>query len=376
LPNKKVGASGNVYRRKDRDGITIVWRDAHDRRRSRILKNKTVTEARQILAAEKHKVDQAKIYGGPLPSDETFADWADEFLKIQKNRITPQVVRGKLSQAEFIRQKGIIESKLNPAFGTMKLAAMRKADVIRYIHSRTGQVSDATVIKEVNTLKRMLTVAVDLDKIAANPAARAPLPKAPEGRTRYLTPGQWRTVFDCCRIPEDIYGKEQEQWLQQAAGLAVSLGVRRGELLGITVPDVDLARGMVVVKKTKNGKPRTLYFNDLTTQVFTSMGISERKRRGDRGVLFPDITPEQLSMRFMRACRAAGIEDFRLHDARHTFAATLRQQGVDLHLLMRMLGHSDLRMTARYSHLNDEQLREASSRMNGVLTLPPTVNES
>lgn len=41
-------------------------------------------------------------------------------------------------------------------------------------------------------------------------------------------------------IPEDIYGRQQEQWLQQAAGLAVSLGVRRGELLAVTVPDVDL----------------------------------------------------------------------------------------------------------------------------------------
>lgn len=370
MPKKKVGSSGNVYRRKDREGVTIVWRDIHGQRRSRILKTATVTEARQTLAAEKHKVAEAERFGKPLPSDETFIDWANEFIRLQETRITPHVIRGKLSRGEFIRQQGIIESKLKPFFGAMKLAAIRKADVIRYIHGRTGQVSDGTVIKETNVLKRMLHLAMDLDKIAANPAARAPLPKAPEGRTRHLTPDDWKRVFASCYIPPDIYGKEQEQWLQQAAGLAVSIGVRRGELLSISVPDVDLDRRQVTVRKTKNGKPRTVYMNDLALQVFESMGLSERKRKQDRGVLWPSITPEQLSMRFLRACRAVSIEDFRWHDLRHTTASVLRMAGADLHDLQVILGHSDLRMVSRYIHLTADHLRAAASRMDGVLTLP------
>jgi len=176
MPKKKVGASGNVYRRKDRDGITIVWRDSHGRRRSRMLKTATVNEARQILAAEK-----AKILGQPLPSDDTFNDWADEFLKHQEARITPHEVRGKLSRAEFTRQKGFIESKLKPFFGTMKLAAIRRGDVVRFIHQREAEVTSGTVINEVNTLKRLFNVAVDLEKIDTNPAQRAPMPKAPRG---------------------------------------------------------------------------------------------------------------------------------------------------------------------------------------------------
>lgn len=117
---------------------------------------------------------------------------------MQERRISPRVVHGKISQAEYTRQKGIVETKLVPHFGSMKLAAVRKADVVRYIHDRTGKVSDGTIIKEANTLKKLLNDALDLDKIPVNPAQRAQLPQAPEGRTRYLEPDEWLAVFRAC----------------------------------------------------------------------------------------------------------------------------------------------------------------------------------
>jgi site-specific recombinase XerD len=101
-----------------------------------------------------------------------------------------------------------------------------------------------------------------------------------------------------------------------------------------------------------------------------ALGIPERKRKKDRGVLFPGVAPEQLSMRFIRACRTAGVEDFSFHDLRHTYAPHLRMKGADLDDIRRLLGHSDLRMTIRYAHLGAEQLEAAASRLNGVLTLP------
>ena len=369
MPRKKLGAAGNVYQQEGRQGYVIRWIDSTGRRRSRSLTTATLVEARRILADEKHKVHEARISGKPLPTDETFADWADEFLDIQKNKITAQVVRGKLSKAEYVRQQGIVEQHLKPRFKSMKLAALRKADVIRYIHDRTGQVSDATVIKEVNVLKRMLHLAMDLDKIASNPAARAPLPKVPEGRTRYLSPSEWQSVFKACRMAPGLDGPG-EQWLQTAAGLAVALGTRRGELIHTTVPDVDLVARKVLLRVTKNGKARTVFINDLALQVFMSMGIDERKAKGDRRVLFPGITGPQLSMKFIRACRSAGVEDFSFHDLRHTWASHLRMQGADLHDLMVLMGHSDMRMTTRYVTLSQEHLRAATSKLDGVLTLP------
>jgi integrase len=257
----------------------------------------------------------------------------------------------------------------------MKLAQVRRADVVRYINKRTGVVSDASIIKETNCLKRLFNIALDLEKIPSNPAQRAPLPKAPDSRNRWLTPEQWKLVFQSCYIPPDEGGNESGQWLQQAAGLAVSLGTRRGELMAVTVPDIDLDARMILLRRTKNGKARGAHINDLAMQVLESMGVRERKQRKDRGKLFRGITAEQVSMRFIRACRDAGVEDFSFHDLRHTFASHLRMKGADLHDLQMLLGHSDPRMTARYAHLSDEHLAMNAQRLNGVLTLDAPESE-
>jgi integrase len=225
----------------------------------------------------------------------------------------------------------------------VKLAAIRRSDVIRYIHKRTGEVSDGTVIKEMNVMKRLFNVAVDLDKIPANPAQRAPMPQAPEGRIRWLTNDELHRVLTACHLPpvENETGEweEQDQWLQHAAGLAVSLGTRRGELLNVTLPDIDLETRVVLLRRTKN------------------------------------VDRARLTVYFIRACKRAGIEDFSLHDLRHTFASHHRQNGTDLYEIQKFLGHSDPRMTARYAHLGEKHLTKVAENLNGVLTLPPPADE-
>jgi integrase len=309
-----------------------------------------------MLNAEKLKVEEQIKFGKPLPADDTFASFADEFLKFQESRITSQVTQGKLSQPEFDRQEGIVVSHLKPYFGDMKLATIRKRDVNAYINKRMGVVSDGTVIKEVNTLKRLFNVAIDKEKIEINPAQRASLPRAPEGRTRWLADDELGKVLKACPA-----------WLQPIAGLAVALGTRRGELLAVRWEDIDMNRGTIQLRKTKNGKPRPAFINELALQVLTSMADGKAKRRG---LLFADVTPAQVSVAFIRACNDAGVEDFSFHDLRHCYASHLRMRGADLHDLQKLLGHSDPRMTNRYAHLSDEHLASAARRLDGVYKLP------
>ncbi len=68
----------------------------------------------------------------------------------------------------------------------------------------------------------------------------------------------------------------------------------------------------------------------------------------------------RIALRFF-ALETAKIENFHFHDLRHTFASYLRQKGVDLHSISKLLGHKDLRMTKRYAHLNVDSLRRAVS---------------
>ena len=75
-------------------------------------------------------------------------------------------------------------------------------------------------------------------------------------------------------------------------------------------------------------------------------------------------TPYRVSMAFKRACKRAGIENFRFHDLRHDFASKLVQNGNDLYVVQHLLGHRDGRMTQRYAHLRIDNLRQAVDTLN------------
>jgi site-specific recombinase XerD len=63
--------------------------------------------------------------------------------------------------------------------------------------------------------------------------------------------------------------------------------------------------------------------------------------------------------------KLAGVKNFRLHDCRHHFASKLVQAGVDLYTVKELLGHSEIAMTERYSHLAPDNLRAAVDKMAG-----------
>lgn len=106
--------------------------------------------------------------------------------------------------------------------------------------------------------------------------------------------------------------------------------------------------------------------------MLTPLGAGKNKK----GLIFPNVTPGQATVAFVRACQDAGVSDFSLHDLRHHFASTLRMSGVDLHTLQKLLGHRDPRMTGRYAHLSQPFLLDAAMRLDGVLTLAPAADES
>lgn len=369
-----LGATGNVYKEKGREGWVIRWINAQGERKSRLVKVHSIKAAREALAAEKLRVEEEIRFGRPLPTEETFKAFAVVFLAYQAKRISARVVKGKLSQSEFNRQKGIIEGHLIPFYGSKKLASVRRKDVAEYIDMRTGVAGDGTIIKEVNVLKRMFSVAIEFEKVAGNPAQRANLPKAPEGRVRYLLPEELGRVLYACTLYDRASNEEEgrppralpdsEQWLRNFAGLSVALGTRRGELLRARWEDVNVTRREIRLRHTKNGKERSAFINESALLVLSTM--SEGKLKG-RGLLFPTVTPAQVTVAFIRACESAGIVDFSLHDLRHTFASLARMNGVDLQELSKILGHSDLRMTDRYAHLSEAHLLDAAKKLDGML---------
>jgi integrase len=123
--------------------------------------------------------------------------------------------------------------------------------------------------------------------------------------------------------------------------IALNTGMRRNEILGLNRKPVDWANRLVTLTDTKNGETRHVYLNDAAFAALQSL-----PPRLDTPGLLP-LGPNQVTTLFGRAMKRAGVEDFRLHDLRHTFASYQAMSGVAARGLQALLGHKDGRMTAR-----------------------------
>ena len=170
-----------IYTRPDAPGYWGSWTSADGRRIRRRFKVSTLEQAKIALAAARLKVEEQIKFGKPLPSEDSFAVFASEFLDYQKRRISPKVTKGKLSQVEYDRQEGIVEKHLKPFFGQMRLAAIRRKDVAAYINSRMGIVGDGTIIKEVNVLETSFQYCNREGGGFSQPYNRAPGPESARG---------------------------------------------------------------------------------------------------------------------------------------------------------------------------------------------------
>src|SRR3954470_10206365 len=118
-----ANTSDGIYTRKDRDGFFIQWRDAQGRRRIRKTNARTLVEAKNIRAAELHRVEQAKMLGYTPPGEDTFSELAVRFLAHQKVRLSPE---------SYLRETGIVNDHLT-AFFKARVCEIRKGDIQRYI---------------------------------------------------------------------------------------------------------------------------------------------------------------------------------------------------------------------------------------------------
>ncbi|MCI0656403.1 MAG: site-specific integrase [Acidobacteria bacterium] len=156
--------------------------------------------------------------------------------------------------------------------------------------------------------------------------------------------------------------KVSPPWLQDLLVVALDTGLRLGELLALKRDGVDLGRRLLKVVHTKNGRARSV---PLTSRAVGALAARMRSGSGG-GEIFRSGAGEaywRVRSAFLRACALAKINGLRFHDLRHTFATRLVTSGVDLATVQRLLGHSDIRMTLRYSHPSSADVIEAVRRL-------------
>jgi integrase len=356
-----------VFWRKDRRQYWVSYVDAQGQRvrepvpdvkdtetqESRAATHKeaeTYREDKRSAAREREK-ERAKLKPGEvLPTEETFVQVADRYLAYQRPRL-----RGRNS---YQREAGIVDDLKE--FFTGKLADVTPTQVSDYVTMRLGKVGNSSVRKELVTLKHLFRLTCGEWKMLprfSNPCLDVTAPKVRDERTQHLTPEQFRRVL--AASPEKM---------RPIFALLTATGMRRGELLGYRWKYVDGTR--ILLPTPKNDEPKEVHLN-----VFAQRVLASISQGGPDDVLFPDVSPEAVSMAFHRVCRILKISDIRLHDLRHTFATWLRQRGVELDVIASPLGHRDLRMTKRYARIAAAQVKQAVSGLDSVL-LPPQQAET
>lgn len=146
--------------------------------------------------------------------------------------------------------------------------------------------------------------------------------------------------------------------------LALSTGMRSGEMLSLRWSQVDLVNGQVRLHDTKNGSSRSVPLAGLAMDL---MAAHAKVRRIGSDLVFPGADPKNqvdLKKPWTTAVRKAGLVDFRFHDLRHSAASYLAMNGASTIEIAAVLGHKTLAMVKRYSHLANSHTSKVVSSMN------------
>lgn len=239
----------------------------------------------------------------------------------------------------------------------------------------------ATVRRDLAALSGVLSRAVKLTKLTANPIHEIDKPKVDRSpKVRFLDKEEELRLRKALaeRDAEMIAARNSaNKWRQQrkqeplpvlphfgdhltpAVITSMNTGLRRGELLALLWVNVDFKQKHLTVEggNAKSGDTRHIPLNTEVLDVLKRW----REQRTDDVRVFPIDTGFKSAWGAL--LERANITNFRWHDQRHHFASRLVQAGVPLNTVRELLGHGSMAMTLRYAHLAPDQKREAVARL-------------
>ena len=319
----------------------IDYRANGRRYRQKIGLSKTLAES--ALAKVKTEITENKFLDIKRECTIRFEDFANEFF----------MLHSKVNKKSWDRDDVLIKN-LNKVFKDKFLLEITPMAVEQYKTDRKQTAAPATVNREVACLKCIFNKAVEWGKIKDNPIKNVRLLKENNSRLRFLEKEEITRLLE-----------KSSKHLRPILVVAFNTGMRKSEIFNLKWHDCDFKNGFIYLMNTKNGDKREIPMNEA---VRTAL-IQVRKQKhspyifcNKNGQPFTNVRKS-----FFTALEKAGIKDFRLHDARHTFASQLAMAGVDLNTVRELLGHKSLDMTLRYSHLSQDHKKRAVDVLDGQM---------
>ncbi len=397
------GEGSKPYRTKDgryRAELTIGWKIADGKRR-RIKKSvygTTAAECSRNLRKAVREQEDGVVVAGRIS---TVGEWMEHWLeKIASQKVRPSTLAS---------YRSLTKAWITPRIGHVKLDKLTPEHLDDlYGAMRLAGRADSMVLKAHRVLSRALTVAVRRGKLGINPATRVDAPTMSRQEVTPLTRDDARAVLAAAhgRASPDTHtaNGRPSQRLRNATrwSVALALGLRQGEALGLCWDMVDLKAGTLRVSRAwlqpRAGHPSQL--GDLKTDAsrrtitlpagmlreLKAHRLEQNRTRLQEGPhwtgyeqdgrhyepVFTNRQGKPVShtvdrQQWKDLLIAAGVPDARLHDARHTAATMMLAQGVPARVAMEILGHSTINLTlGTYSHVIPELTRDAAEKMDQV----------
>jgi len=308
---------------------------------------------------------------------QTVAQYLDRWLA--------DVAKPSLRPSTFTSYESYVRLHIKPALGHHQLAKLAPQHVQAFLNAKGASgLSPRTVQYLRAILRRALGQALRWGLVARNVATLVDPPRSRRPEVRPLSPEQARAFL------ESVKGDR----LEALWSVAVAVGLRQGEALGLRWDDVDLDGGTLRVRHAMQrvgGKPtfvepktdRSRRTIALPASIVAALRahkvrqLEERLLAGGRwhdwGLVFPSTigTPldgANVTKRLQAHLERVGLPRQRFHDLRHCCASLLLAQGVHPRVVMEVLGHSQIALTMdTYSHVMPTMQREAAALMDGIL---------
>jgi integrase len=337
---------------------------------------KTQKEAATKLKDAKRDVDDGvDLSAGQM----TVAQYLDKWLAAS--------VKPSVKTKTYEGYESICRVRVKPRIGARKLAKLTALDLqALYSALADSGLSPRSVHHTHRVLHRAFVQAVRWRLIPRNPCDGAQGPRATRSEMKVWTPEEADAFLVATR----------DHRMHALYVLALSTGMRQGELLGLKWDDLDLSAGTLSVRRSLQWQRGTGYafVEPKTARSRRSVHLSQkaiaslrahkdrqawdRKTAGDEwseadlvfcNALGGPLAPSHQTAAFKAATAAAKLPPIRFHDMRHTAATILLAKGVHVKLVSEMLGHSTIVLTLdTYSHLIPAMHSDAAAVMDAVFT--------
>ena len=370
--SKRANGEGSIYKRRDGRWTAAVTLPNGKRKH---LYARTRAEAEKKRRLVLRQMDD----GLPLVDERVrVAEYLERFIAtVGKATLKPRTLR------EYQR---IIRQHLNPSLGRLKLRSLSPEQVQQYMNEKLAAGLSAQSVKNHHSvLRRALSDAERWGLVSRSVAKLVTPPRVVTPEIEPLTTQEARQLIDA--LGEDPLAPVYE--------VALSLGLRQGEILGLQWDHVDLEERtlrvstalqrfdgryhLVEVKSVRSRRTLPLPEHLVGTLRRRKLRQAEERLKagsdwgGEWDLVFTTPLGQPLSgpsvtHRFQKLLAHAGIRRKRFHDLRHSCGSFMLAEGVPLRVAMEVLGHADISVTANtYSHVMPELSRDAAERVGSLL---------